>query len=73
MSLPGGDGLASLQGAEDGLEAGQGGLDGDAVTGAEVVDLAVLDELVGPADADHGGMKAGLFEKFQDGGAEAAG
>ena len=64
MSLPGGDGLASLQGAENRLEAVQGGLDGDAVTGSKVVDLAMLDELVGPADADHGGLEAGLFEKF---------
>jgi hypothetical protein len=37
-------------------------VDGEAVFGAQVVDLAVLDELVGPADADHRNGAAHLVE-----------
>ena len=34
------------------------GFHGEAVAGAELVDFTVLDELVGPADADDGNSEA---------------
>ena len=49
-----------------------GRIDGKAVSGAEVIDLAVLDEAVGPADADHRDGAAQILKGFNDGGAEAA-
>ena len=37
---------------QPGLKLGMRGLDGKAVTGTELIDLAVLDELIRPADAN---------------------
>src|SRR6202012_394422 len=45
----------------------------DTVFLAEGVYLAVLDELVGPADADYGDVAVHLFQSFHDCRAEAAG
>ena len=49
------------------------GFGGEAVLRAERFDLAVLDELVRPADADDRGFDSLLREAFEDCGAEAAG
>ena len=65
---------AIFRGAEkQGADALEGGFGGEAVAGAEGFDLAVLDEVVGPADADDGSLDALLTEALKDGAAEAAG
>ena len=46
---------------EDLLETG---LDGDAVFGAENFRSAVLDKLIGPSDAGHRGVDAGIVQIF---------
>src|SRR5579871_5292893 len=46
--------------------------DGEAVAGAEGVDLAVLDEAIGPADADNGDSAAELLQRLGDRRTEAA-
>jgi hypothetical protein len=44
-----------------------GGLDGQTMAGAKLVDFAMLDELVWPADADDGNAEAQLAQSLDDG------
>ena len=52
---------------EQGQDLRPCGVDTEPIPGAEVVDFAVLDELIGPADADHGNRASHLFKGFNDG------
>src|SRR5215469_9360925 len=63
-----GDGVAQVR--ADALERG---FCGESVLCPESLDLAVLDELVGPANAHDGSFNSLLCEAFQNCGAEAAG
>ena len=64
----GSDGVAKVR-----THAFEGGFGGEAVLCAEGVDLAVLDELVGPADAHDGRFDACSCEVLDHGAAEAVG
>ena len=67
-----GDESGALATGEQGQDFGECGFDGDAVLCAKSVDFAVLDEIVGPADANDGNRHAHVVEGFDDGRAEAA-
>src|ERR1035441_1855306 len=49
-----------------------GRIDGESVLGAQLLHLAMLDEAVGPADADHRNRAAQLGKRFNHSRAEAA-
>lgn len=47
-------------------------INGEAIAGAQLIDFAVLDELIGPADADDWDAEPEAIESFNDCRAEAA-
>ena len=57
---------------QQGADAVESGFRGDAVGAAKVLDFAVFDELVGPADADNRGGELVLVEALKDGGTQAS-
>ena len=57
---------------QEGLQLIVGFLDCEPIFSTKRVDLAVLDELVGPSNADHRDGAAHFLKCFKDGGPEAA-
>ena len=57
---------------KQGVQLIERGLHAESVRFPQLVNLAVLNELVGPADTDDGDVEAKLIERLKDGGAKAA-